>query len=163
MPHVITEERLSSWKCQGSEGALPGRPPGASGDVSSGEDELIGGDPLQWKCPPSLRRGRQLPGTARGVKPGPRLSLDVLQLSDMCRVTSMERPFCSCLCGDSGSGDGGWTCAREGGCEKQAAWGSMMCPTQSVSRLASFFLLQHQPFSIFFIPQITLLCGKVCF
>lgn len=71
-----------------------------------------GGDPMQWKCPPSLRRGRQLPGTARGVKPGPRLPLDVLQLSDMCRVASSARLFCSCFCGDSDSGGWGWACVR---------------------------------------------------
>lgn len=76
-----------------------------------GEDELTGGrGPYAVEMPSQPQTWRQLPGTARGVKPGPRLPLDVLQLSDMCRVASSARPFCSCFCGDSDSGGGGWAC-----------------------------------------------------
>lgn len=50
-------------------------------------------------------------------------------------------------------GTGAGRASAAGGCEKQAAWGSMVCPTESVSRLASFFLLQRQPFSIFYITN----------
>lgn len=54
-----------------------GPPPGSQWGRGLGwgrmSSQAVEGDPMQWKCPPSLRRGRQLPGTARGLEPGPRL------------------------------------------------------------------------------------------
>lgn len=47
--HIMIEESQRSWKCQESQGALPRQPQKASRDLSSGENELIGGDPVQWK------------------------------------------------------------------------------------------------------------------
>lgn len=47
--HMIVEENQSSGRCQESQGALPRWLWEAGRDVSSGEDELIGGDPVQWK------------------------------------------------------------------------------------------------------------------
>lgn len=70
---------------------------------------------------PGLRRRNEpLPGVARGAQPRLCLFSDVLLVSSMCRMTSVEMPFCSCFWSDRDSGGQAW--GRGGGGGLCASW-----------------------------------------
>lgn len=54
----------------------------------------------------------------------------------------MERPFCSCLCGDRDRAAG--CVPAEGRCEKNEAWASIVCPAE-ICVLVGFFLSPPTP------------------